>query len=77
MECLTYSMSESFCAFANDEKWNFCIFSWVFIKEGVFSSSFKGGRNTDSLKVALKCGGTATGNSKEFADKSKKKITQT
>lgn len=37
----------------------------------MFSSSFKGGKNTDVLKVALKCGNTASRNSKEFADKSK------
>jgi len=41
----------------------------------MFSSSLKRRKNTDVLKVAVKCGDTATRNSKEFADKSK--ITQT
>lgn len=44
------------------------IFSVFFFKEGVLSGSFKGGKNTDVLKVALKHGDTASRNSKEFAD---------
>lgn len=68
-------MSESFCAFASDKKWNFCIFSEFSSKEECFQVVLKEEKNTDILKVALKCGDTATRNSKEFADKSK--ITQT
>lgn len=63
-----YSMSESFSAFANDEKWNLCVFSMFFLKGGVFSGSCNGERSRDVLKVALKQGDTAARNSKEFAD---------
>lgn len=40
------------------------VFFVFLLKEGVFSSSFKGGKNRDVLKVALKHGDTAT---KQFA----------
>lgn len=44
------------------------LFSVVFFKEGVLSDSFKGEKNTDVLKAALKHGVTATRNNKELAD---------
>lgn len=43
------------------------VFSVFFFKERVFSGSFKGGKNTDVLKIALKHGDISTRNNKEFS----------
>lgn len=63
-------MSEAFCPLLM-MKSETSVFSLSFHRRRVFSGSFKGGKNTDILKVALKCSDTATRNNKEFAGKSK------